>query len=129
MAADSARNMVALDFVYATSAVVGKARTWQGLDIPRDFPTLGRASRSGCSDFLFPLQNLLDELGYNDNSLNDVKFTDKHLLDACYSILWHLRNRPDLTEQDILLMNAIGNCANQSQQRVNSCSFTAPAQL
>ena len=97
-----------------------RQRTWQGLDIPRDFPTLGRASRSGCSDFLFPLQNLLDELGYNDNSLNDVKFTDKHQLDACYSILWHRRNRPDLTGQDILLMNAIGNCANQAQQRVNA---------
>lgn len=99
---------------------IEKQRAWQNLDLPVGFPAYSRASRSGCSDFLFPLQNQLDRLGYNDNNLNEVKFTEKWQLDACFSTLSQLRNRSDLTGQDILLMNAIGVSANQAQQRVDT---------
>ena len=97
-----------------------KQRAWQNLDLPLGFPAYRQASRSGCSDFLYPLQNQLDKLGYNDTNLNEVRFTEKWQLDACFSILSQLRNRRDLTGQDILLMNAIGNRANQAQERVDT---------
>ena len=38
VAADSARNMVALDFVYATSAVDGKAAHMAGFGHTEEFP-------------------------------------------------------------------------------------------
>lgn len=54
-----------------------KQRAWQNLDLPLGFPGYRQASRSGCSDFLYPLQNQLDWLGYNDTNLNEVRFTEK----------------------------------------------------